>query len=312
MATDTAVATITVEPTVTAVDDSASTQAGQAVIVPVLANDMANGAPATVAELDGPPTVVAIRPAGAGTATVDPETGDIEFTPAEGFCGLVEIDYEIERTCETDDTNAMQFEAGEGSLWIQMPAGTVVDWGDGSPPTTLTEAIHEHVYDGNGPYVASVTVVPQTTGTKIVTGAALLGIASWGDEPLGDAFSFYSPVPRVAVNLSYVPDTAPPGVTDMSTMFRSASAFNGDISGWDTSAVTNMTYMFYAATAFNGDISGWDTGSATSMSFMFQGASSFNQDLSGWCVEQISTQPALFAANTPAWTLPKPNWGAPC
>ena len=103
MATDTAVITITVEPTVTAVDDTASTQAGQAVTVPVLANDMVNGAPATVAELDGPPTIVAIRPEGAGTATVDPETGDVEFTPAEGFCGSVEIDYEIERTCESEE-----------------------------------------------------------------------------------------------------------------------------------------------------------------------------------------------------------------
>ena len=102
MAADTATIIITIEPTVTAVDDTATTQAGQAVTVPVLANDLVNGAPATVAELDGPPTVVAIRPEGAGTATVDPETGDVEFTPAEGFCGSVEIDYEIERTCEPE------------------------------------------------------------------------------------------------------------------------------------------------------------------------------------------------------------------
>ena len=113
MATDTAVITITVEPTVTAVDDSASTQAGQAVTVPVLANDMVNGAPATVAELDGPPTVVAIRPEGAGTATVDPETGDVEFTPAEGFCGSVEIDYEIERTCESEECVSLTLIAGQ-------------------------------------------------------------------------------------------------------------------------------------------------------------------------------------------------------
>lgn len=103
MATDTAVITITVDATVTAVDDSASTQAGQAVTVPVLANDTVNGAPATVAELDGPPTIVTILPEGAGTATVDPETGDVEFTPAEGFCGTVEVEYEIERTCSSGE-----------------------------------------------------------------------------------------------------------------------------------------------------------------------------------------------------------------
>ena len=102
MATDRATIHIAVEPTVAAVDDTASTQAGQAVTVPVLANDVVNGLPATVAALDGPPTVVAIHPEGAGTAIVDPETGDVEFTPAEGFCGSVEIDYEIERTCATE------------------------------------------------------------------------------------------------------------------------------------------------------------------------------------------------------------------
>ena len=102
MATDTAIITITVDATVTAVDDAAATQAGQAVSVPVLANDMVNGAPATVATLDGPPTVVEILPEGAGTATVDPVTGEVEFTPAAGFCGTAYIEYAIERTCEDE------------------------------------------------------------------------------------------------------------------------------------------------------------------------------------------------------------------
>ena len=155
MATDTAVITITVEPTVTAVDDSATTQAGQAVTVPVLANDTVNGAPATVATLDGPPTVVAIRPEGAGTATVDPETGDVEFTPAEGFCGSVEIDYEIERTCESEECVPLtliadqltresypgglpDFEFGETSMFSLWPPGEVP--GEGEPRMFTYEA----------------------------------------------------------------------------------------------------------------------------------------------------------------------------
>ena len=148
MATDTAVITITVEPTVTAADDTATTQAGQAVTVPVLANDTVNGAPASVAELDGPPTVVAIRPEGAGTATVDPETGAVEFTPAEGFCGPVQIDYEIERTCESEECVSLtliadrlsregypgglpDFEFGETGMFSLWPPGVVP--GEGEP-----------------------------------------------------------------------------------------------------------------------------------------------------------------------------------
>ena len=49
-----------------------------------------------------------------------------------------------------------------------------------------------------------------------------------------------------------------------------ASAFNADISGWNTSSVTDMMQMFSGASAFDADISGWDTSSVTNMQWMFQ------------------------------------------
>ena len=48
--------------------------------------------------------------------------------------------------------------------------------------------------------------------------------------------------------------------------FIDATAFNGNISLWNTAAVTTMTSMFHGATAFNQDISSWNTAAVTTMS----------------------------------------------
>jgi surface protein len=43
----------------------------------------------------------------------------------------------------------------------------------------------------------------------------------------------------------------------MQGMFSDASAFNGNISSWDTSALTDISYMFGNATSFNQNLCAW-------------------------------------------------------
>jgi surface protein len=85
---------------------------------------------------------------------------------------------------------------------------------------------------------------------------------------------------------------------NMAGMFNSASAFNGNISSWNTSRVNDMSNMFGAAIAFNQNISGWDTSSVVNMYGMFNGAAAFNQNLGGWNISQVTDMNDMLNGST--------------
>ena len=83
-------------------------------------------------------------------------------------------------------------------------------------------------------------------------------------------------------------------VTNMSQMFRQANAFNQPIGSWNVSNVTNMGTMFRQATAFNQPIGNWNVSNVTNMSTMFSDATSFNQPIGSWNVSNVNVMNHMF------------------
>ena len=186
---------------------------------------------------------------------------------------------------------------GDVYLPFQGSGTFSVDWGDGVTNTSLT-----HTYTATSA-TAKVTLTGGTItgfGSLRWTGYQLLtklenntGDDNWGFGTGSISFNlaFFG-----ASKLTSVPSTIPVGTNNMSNMFKGAGAFNGDISGWNTSNVTNMTGMLADMSAFNKDISSWNTGNVTTMTYMFSDASAFNGDISSWDTSNVFDMRYMFNA----------------
>ena len=183
------------------------------------------------------------------------------------------------------------------SITLPIKGAYSILWGDGTYSANVG-GFQSHTY---GAAAETYTITVLGDGLKRIhlygdsANARQLGsIEQWGDTKWISMYeSFYG-----AVNMVYRATDAPnlSGVTNMNRMFAGATAFNGNLSGWDVSSVTDMSSMFYTAYAFNGDLSGWDVSSVTTMRYMFFGAHAFNGDLSGWDVSSVTTMNGMFAS----------------
>ncbi len=121
----------------------------------------------------------------------------------------------------------------------------------------------------------------------------LMTIAQWGRGRWTSMVGAFHGCSNLEAQTTDGPDLS--GVTDMSNMFRSASAFNQDIGNWNTVNVTNMSGMFGDATSFNQDIGGWNTSNVTNMNNMFAGASAFNQNIGNWDTANVTNMRNMFS-----------------
>lgn len=223
--------------------------------------------------------------------------------------------------------------AGPGSLYIgnPVPAGTVVDWGDGNVETadSITQMSHSYP-DESSEWVWKILEMPGSMAFNsrlYVGGSALREVTTWPlVETWADANSGKGPifgeVGSPAVALRSVPSSLPSNVTDLSQCFKDC-AYTTAIAGidsWNTNNITSMGAMFENCTALESlnlsgwnvanvntmeamfsnclyitdpGISNWNTVNVLSMKNMFSGSSSFSADLN-WDVSKVLDMSGMF------------------
>jgi len=189
------------------------------------------------------------------------------------------------------------WEVTAGDLDITIPTtgggyDYTVDWGDGNSDTNVTgDAMH--TYTEAGTYTVSIEgdfprILFNNGGDKDkIQTIEQWGLISW--KSMENAFFGCT---NLTINATDVPDLS--FVSNMRRMFRDATSFNSDISGWDVSGFKNMTSMFQGATSFNSDLSSWDISGFKIMSSMFLNATSFNSDISDWDVSGVINMSSMF------------------
>jgi len=203
-----------------------------------------------------------------------------------------------------------------------------VDWGDGSPVTTITvynSPDATHVYSASQKY--TITLQPNTP-TGLVEYAfgispnnehdAYTEIISWGDMniSLGTTNIFYD-----CSNLNW--NTATAGIPKFksrviitNSLFRDCDALTADLSGWGTASdpisgnfqeifflskppsspnlnfvANNITSLSSAFSAcdYNAPLNNWDTSACVTFASCFNNNQVFNQPLDAWDVSGVTS-----------------------
>ena len=164
------------------------------------------------------------------------------------------------------------------TITIPTQPGTfnaVVDWGDTSPPETITTYNgFTHVYEDIGEHTISIAgtfpnIFFNNAGHKAKIRRVLnLGTVGW--TKLNNSFFGCSNLTQFTAGST---DTS--AVTDMVLMFGFCSGLtSADLSSLNTSIVTSMAYMFFGCSGLtNLNLSSFNTSNVTNMAVMLNGCS---------------------------------------
>jgi len=155
----------------------------------------------------------------------------------------------------------------------------------------------------------SMFLFTQPSGLTIAPMVFNQDINSWDTSKVTDASGMF--FNSVAFNKSLTNwfNTGSLTGNGIINMFDGATAFNGDVSGWDTSNCTNISGVFKDAVNFNKSISSWNTGNSIAFVSTFENAAAYDEDLSALDVSSaqflVSTfkNATSFNKNLEAWDV---------
>jgi surface protein len=131
------------------------------------------------------------------------------------------------------------------------------------------------------------------------SGLSLLSISNVPLSTAGSQFAGITSIATIAIPIIRQG-------TSLANCFNGCTAFNSNISGWDTSNVTSMAYCFNGCSVYNNNSIAltWNTSKVTDMSFMFFNARLFNQAITSnmgsqyWNTSAVTTIANIFACIT--------------
>ena len=190
----------------------------------------------------------------------------------------------------------------------------LVDWNDGTPAVSRNAGGDmSKTYAVAGTYQVKIT--GSLTGFGIQSSqfsyltqsnGRLKSVIQWGSTgvtSLSGAFAF-------ANNLTFIPNTLPTTVTNLSFLFRGKTNWTEpltNIASWNLINVTNVSSMFASATNFNLNIDAWNVSNVTNFSTMFASASNFNQPLNSWNTSKATNFSGMFSRAS-KFNQPLNNW----
>lgn len=145
-----------------------------------------------------------------------------------------------------------------------------VSWGDASSNVYSYSETMTHIYSGSSRKVVVTIDGPVTMfGTQANWAGvnALTDVSGWGSS--GTLFSLAQAF-KGSSSLVTVPSSIPDTVLLTNNMFENTTIFNDpNVTQWDMSKVTNVTNMFKNASAFKQDLYSWDISSTATKTNFF-------------------------------------------